>query len=245
MTHDHHALWEAIRHKHLMLDAYTRLRNPTFKDGKWGIASNFGRFRYGSSKTFFIFEELVKARDAGRIPAEPVTCETGFNAGHSAILFLDVLPKGKHFEFSWGAAPYAPFEPQNAKLFEEVYAGRFTYTFGDTNVTLREFAKARPEVKCDVIFVDGAKGVENRKNDIHLLRAMSKPGALLFGDEANTAECMSGQVDRSDPLCRMKYETEVAYNELVRAGFLRYVGCSKEKKIGAPRDLVCAWTFAA
>ena len=44
--------------------------NPTFKDGKWGIASNFGRFRYGSSKTFFIFEELVKARDAGRIPAQ-------------------------------------------------------------------------------------------------------------------------------------------------------------------------------
>lgn len=238
------AIWASIQSKMHMLDAYTRLRNPKYNDGHWGIASDHGRFKYGTAKTSFIFEQLMKAQAAGRLPRYPVTCEAGFNAGHSAILFLDAVPTGRHFEFSFGQASVNPYEPQNAAMFAAVYKQRFTYTWGDTNQTLREFAKNESN-KCDVIFVDGAKGIDGRKNDLLLFREASKPGALVFGDEANTPECMSGEVDRSHPKCAMvNFNTEWAYNDLVRSGFLKYEGCSKEKKIGAPRDLVCLWTFA-
>ena len=238
------ALWSSIQSKMHMLDAYTRLRNPKYNDGHWGIASDRGRFKYGTAKTSFIFEQLMRAQGFGLLPDNPVTCEAGFNAGHSAILFLDAVPTGRHFEFSFGQASVNPYELQNAAMFTAVYKQRFTYIWGDTNQTLREFVKNESN-KCDVVFVDGAKGIEGRTNDLHLFREASKPGALVFGDEANTPECMSGQVDRSHPKCAMgEWQTEWAYNDLVRSGFLKYEACSREKKIGAPRDLVCLWTFA-
>ena len=239
------ALWEAVRSKLSMLDAFTRVRNPTYAHGHWGIASNRGKYKYGTAKTQFIFDRLRAARAAGRLPPAPVTCEAGFNAGHSALLFLDALPRARHFEFSWGAAPLQAFEPQNAAMLREVYGReRFTYIYGDTNVTLRAFAANRSSVRCDVVFVDGAKGIAHRTNDLALFRRISRPGTLVFGDEANTAECMSGQVDEAHPLCAMhNFDTEWAYNRLVRAGFLKYEACSREKKLSSPRDLVCLWTF--
>ena len=54
-------------------------------------------------------------------------------------------------------------------------------------------AESAPEIKCDVVFVDGAKGTAARANDLNLFRAISKPGAMVFGDEIDTVSCASGQ----------------------------------------------------
>jgi hypothetical protein len=69
---------------------HTHERFPDYKSNMWGIASTVpGEWNYGTAKTRWIFDQLLAARDAGKIPPKPVICETGMNAGHSAILFLD------------------------------------------------------------------------------------------------------------------------------------------------------------
>ena len=77
------------------------------------------------------------------------------------------------------------------------------------------------------------------------VRAISAPHVLVFGDEANTVECASGRVGTSDPLCRQYWDTEWAWNELVREGVLRWEACSSPSEATPIRDdLVCLWTFA-
>ena len=51
---------------------YTRLSSPGYTDGLWGIAAaNPQRTNYGDQKTRFIFQQIMDARAARRIPARP------------------------------------------------------------------------------------------------------------------------------------------------------------------------------
>ena len=162
----------------------------------------------------------------GRIPPQPVVCEIGFNAGHSAMLMLETLrggrsnvpPRGTQaamrvrmigmpraslpgvplparrpdaslYEWDLGQLGHSP---HNAELFRRLYEGRFKYIQGDSHKTIKEFvraaaasnpitcqhcgllqrllnthnqARAHPEFWCDVILIDGIKGVPGRKHD--------------------------------------------------------------------------------
>ena len=237
-------LWRGVREKLNMLDLYTQQRNPSYVAGHSGIASASGLYNYGERKTRFIFDQLLMAQEQGRLPDAPVSCESGFNAGHSAIVFLQAMPlRSSHYEFSFGGHPgwrkVAPYELQNAAFFRSVFGPRFNYIDGDTNVTLRNFAESAPEIKCDVVFVDGAKGTAARANDLNLFRAISKPGAMVFGDEIDTVSCASGQDNPTG--CTTFGRTALAYHKAVRSGFLKYESCSHEAR--TRWDLVCLWSF--
>lgn len=232
-----------------MLDAFTKLRNPSYSPGHWGIASASGRWNYGSAKTRFIFDQLMQAQREGKLPAKPISCESGFNAGSSAVVYLDAMPIGsRHYEFSWGSEPrwrkISPYELQNSAMFKSAFGSSFTYVDGDTNMSIRKFALSNPDVKCDVIFVDGAKGTRPRILDIEMFRSISKPGAMMFGDEADTVSCVSGTVgsDGKPVGCTGSFGgTANAYHGLVRSGFLRYEACSPQAR--THKDLVCLWSF--
>ena len=67
----------------------------------------------------------------------------------------------------------------------------------------------------------------------------------LFGDEANTPECMSGAVDETHPKCAMVWHVEGAWNRLVRAGVIRWHACSKPlRQQTEKRDILCLWSYA-
>lgn len=238
------AFYDTLEGKFRMLNAYTRLSHPRYTEGKNGIASREGPFDYQGAKTRFIYDQLVRARDSGAIPSNATVCEVGFNAGHSALLFLDVLADSTLVEFDYGDMPWAL---QNAKLFDHIYGRRFHYILGDSGATIPSFAGEHPDLRCHVLFVDGAKGAAPRRKDILNLRPMSHPGALVFGDETNTVECMSGKVGADNPLCTVGdwAETAVAYNRLVREDkAMTFRACSPQPQ-GARQtnanDLVCLW----
>ena len=234
--------YASIWSKFDLLSEYTATHWPTYTSGGMGIGSKdlYGPF---SNKAWFIFEHLSRAQHDGRLPSQPIVCEVGFNAGHSAMLFLDTLPNAIVHEWDLGER----YGPKNAQLLTRVYPGRFHYHAGDSARTLPAFVKENPDVMCDVLFIDGAKGLVRRYHDVLLFGQIAKPGALIFGDEANSKQCMSGQVDEQDALCAAGAEqTEHAWNRLVRSNVLTYEACSAPgQNQKNERDIVCAWRYAS
>ena len=157
------------------------------------------------------------------------------------MLFLDALPHATLYEWDLGDLEYSA---KNAALFSRIYAGRFHYYRGDSAKTVRNFITNHPNHKCDVVFVDGCKGIHGRLYDVGLFAPLATPRTMLFGDEANTRECMSGEVDERHPLCALRHNTEWAWNRLVRSDALKWHNCSRPKHgQWSERDIVCLWSY--
>lgn len=96
-------------------------------------------------------------------PPNPTVCEVGFNAGHSSLNFLTARPDARVFAFDVGnmmpnatdASRYVLFSRLAADFLYAHFPGRFSLTVGDSRLSVPSFTKVLPDVKCDVLFVDG------------------------------------------------------------------------------------------
>ena len=103
-------------------------------------------------------------------------CETGFNAGHSALLFL-ALPNTTVVTFDTFERGY-----QRAALHyirhDLGLRSRLRFSVGDTAHTVRNFAQAHPHMRCDLAHPSVPK---RERSDMLALRAMSHvPGAYVM-----------------------------------------------------------------
>jgi len=121
--------------------------------------------------------EIVDRTDVQRI------CEVGFNAGHSAMLFLafneDVSLVSfdlGHHNYSWVAA--------NTML--ELFPKRHLLIIGDSARTLPSFTRAFPDVRCDVLLVDGGHAFDEAERDLQNGRQLVKREShILVVDDTN------------------------------------------------------------
>ena len=74
-----------------------------------------------------------------------------------------------------------------ARHFESKYKDRFLITFGDSLESVPEFAKRHPEVKCDVLVVDGGHTFEIAFSDLMNLKPMANKhtNILILDDYPN------------------------------------------------------------
>lgn len=142
-------------------------------DGQWGI---FGH-EFGGVKSNFIYKHTCD--HARRQPVRTV-CELGFMAGQSATMFLEALPEARVVSFDLGDCEWT--RPQG-DLLRAAYGPRFELVLGLSNFTAPRFAAEHPDLRCDVLFVDGAKFTESRWSDLLNFRRLTQPGAALFYDE--------------------------------------------------------------
>lgn len=80
-------------------------------------------------------------------------CETGFQAGHSALVFLLSNPHAHVYSFD--LANYGVTLPA-VEFLQKRFPGRFTFVQGDSKETLGTFWRQNPGVRCDLSLVDGA-----------------------------------------------------------------------------------------
>lgn len=210
--------YEEIEDKFDALDRFTQLTDPGFQDRLWGIAS---LSLYQQTKTRFMYDILSK------IPQEdptPTVCELGFMAGHSATIFLETMPTSVLFSFD--LAEFAWSWP-NAYHLMDLYGRRFNYVPGDSGVNIPLLREQAPHVQCDVLLIDGSKEGKHRYKDMLTLKEMASPNAILFLDEVNSRECVSGAVDTADPLCNLGdySECSLVYNRMSRSGLLEVIDC--------------------
>ena len=106
-------------------------------------------------------------------------CETGFNAGHSTLIWLLANPNAKVYSFDINRFPCT--EPM-ADYLKKRFPDRFTITYGDSTQTLPAFRRQNPDVKCDLIIVDGGHTVPIASSDLENFYQMSTKLNIVFYD---------------------------------------------------------------
>ncbi|MFI8569601.1 class I SAM-dependent methyltransferase [Rhodococcus sp. NPDC078407] len=113
-------------------------------------------------------------------PSTTLICEVGFNAGYSSWAFLSASPDVTVVSFDLAAYAYSA----DAKAHvDEHFPGRHTLIQGDSHTTVKAYAKQHPDVRFDVIFVDGDHSVEGARADLDDLRALATPDTVVVMDD--------------------------------------------------------------
>lgn len=99
-------------------------------------------------------------------------CETGFSAGHSAMLFLLANPNATVYSFGMGNQPYTATAE---RFLHSKFGDRFRFTKGNSTKTLPSFRQANPSVRCDLMLVDGGYDELSASTDLQNFRQMANP----------------------------------------------------------------------
>ena len=124
------------------------------------VEGHSGRLRYLSRLYHWL---------AGR-PWVNTICETGFNAGHGTLQWLTGSDHAKVYSFDIGSHYYT--RPM-VDYLNRTFPGRFHITFGDSLKTVPQFTAKHPEVKCDVILVDGGHSHSVAIGDLRNFRKLA------------------------------------------------------------------------
>ena len=106
-------------------------------------------------------------------------CETGFNAGHSTLIWLLANPQAHVYSFDINL--HSLTQPM-AEYIQERVPWRHHITYGDSVETLPEFRRQNPEVKCDVAITDGGHTARIATIDLENFYQMSSHRNIAFFD---------------------------------------------------------------
>ena len=152
-------------------------------------------------------EEVIAAALAARSRSPDAklvrACQTGFNAGVSALALLCALPSEVAVHsFDLGAHHYVHFA---ARLMDKWYPGRHTLTLGNSLVTLAAqvaalhnassssggvgvggpYQRTAAGAYCDYVFVDGGHSYQVAWGDIANFRELAAPGTTVVVENCN------------------------------------------------------------
>jgi hypothetical protein len=173
------------RYKHhnstFMTNLMIMLKSATYNAEKatnYNASMHKGRSIFYSQGNIYDVEDEVKfyAQSVAHLPNISIVCETGFNAGHSAITFLYANPKIKYIGFDLGDMPWSEAAVNYVKY---LFGDRFEYHKGYTKNTLL------PEVLngqvCDFLSVDADHS--NAYGDFVLGQKVTRPNAYVLADD--------------------------------------------------------------
>jgi len=124
-----------------------------------------------------------------RDPNIKTICETGFNAGHSALRFL-AQSNATLFEFDLGVHPYGKV---GAQFLMNKFPGRLHTLWGDSTVVMPLFRWQRSDVHCDLMVVDGGHQYDVAKSDLkNFAKMASKSHIVAIDDSPCTDELCVG-----------------------------------------------------
>jgi hypothetical protein len=108
-----------------------------------------------------------------------VICEVGFNAGHSAAVFLEAKPTNVVFEFDLQNLKYS--DPMEL-YFKERYGERFHMIKGSSFDSLPAFQAAGG--RCDLMSVDGVHDSRTLTDLLNGIKLVG-PGGIILSDDTS------------------------------------------------------------
>jgi predicted O-methyltransferase YrrM len=107
--------------------------------------------------------------------------EIGFNAGHSADVFLKNNPSLTLTSFDLGFHAYGVHTGK--KYIDATYPNRHTLLLGDSTVTIPKYTTENPEKRFDLIFIDGGHDYEVAKADLDNCRKLAHKDTIVIMDD--------------------------------------------------------------
>ena len=106
--------------------------------------------------------------------------EIGFNAGHSAEIFLENNKELKLTSFDLGEHNYV----KNAKEYIDItYPNRHTLIIGDSRKSIPIYIQTNKNTKFDIIFIDGGHDYEIVKADIENCFHLAHKDTIVILDD--------------------------------------------------------------
>ena len=106
--------------------------------------------------------------------------EIGFNAGHSAELFLSNNPTLTLTSFDLGVHDYVPVAKE---YIDTTFPNRHTLILGDSTIRVPQFIKENPTAKFDIIFIDGGHDLPIARSDLENCTPLAHRDTLLIMDD--------------------------------------------------------------
>jgi len=162
---------------------------------------NFTKFEYHvlmgvSTAQAWVYNSWIQDPDVKTI------CEVGFGGGHSALMFL-MNSSAQVYEFDNGVKEYSR---SAAEYLQKRFPDRLNLIWGDAKVTMPEFHKNHPDLKCDLAIIDG--GYTYDENIIAARNFME-----MINPDKNKIAMVNTPCTAT--MCRGPH---TAWNELSRAG---------------------------
>jgi predicted O-methyltransferase YrrM len=104
--------------------------------------------------------------------------EIGFNAGHSAELFLKY--SANVISFDIGDHDYLKY---GKEFIDTAYPGRHTLILGNSTLTIPEYSSANPDKNFDLIFIDGAHDYVTANTDLVNCKKLSHGKTIVIMDD--------------------------------------------------------------
>jgi predicted O-methyltransferase YrrM len=140
-------------------------------------------------------EQIDKIRDFLVETYRPQSIlEIGFNAGHSAEVFLYYSDKTHITSIDIGEHPYVAC---GKKYLNETYPGRHILILGDSKSVLPNLHTSYPEKTFDMILIDGDHSFEGAFTDLVNCRLFSHADTIVIMDD--TKYLLDGNMD--GPTC--------------------------------------------
>jgi len=162
-----------------------RLANGRFKVNAETLSNHLTQLRValkeGHSQD--ISKQTQRLIDITNTPGIRVM-EIGFNAGHSADVFLKNNKNLTLVSFDIGEHGYVRI----AKGYiDSAYPNRHTLILGDSRVTVPNYIKANGDQKFDVIFIDGGHDYQIANSDVeNCMKLAHKDTVVLLDDTVYT-----------------------------------------------------------
>lgn len=109
-------------------------------------------------------------------------CETGFNAGESAVLFLELHPYITYYGWDLGTE-YTAVVP-SADFLKNIYDDRLNIYLGDSKITL-PVALLENQIRCDIMHIDGEHSYEGALADMRHFHSSAPNNSLLMIDDCD------------------------------------------------------------
>ena len=114
--------------------------------------------------------------------------EIGFNAGHSADLFLSIDQNIKVTSFDIGVNKYVDY---GKKFIDNKYPGRHSLILGDSKKTIPDFFQGNSNIKFDLIFIDGDHSEVGAISDLFNCKKLSHSETIVVMDDTRNEEPMA------------------------------------------------------
>jgi predicted O-methyltransferase YrrM len=120
--------------------------------------------------------------DLKKLVSDPLikkVLEIGFNAGHSAEIFLKTNPNIQLTSFDLNCQACVTFGKQ---FIDMTYPGRHTLISGDSTFKIPEFVRSHPNEKFDLIFIDGGYDYETAALDLYNCKKIANKSTIVAMD---------------------------------------------------------------